>query len=207
MPMSRRATIEQPPPRVPARDRGPARIGALMPAVLARYQLISPFWSHPMFEKLAKHVEREARADGRCGLAIAASDLYPAMLALIADEDAAPTLADQDSRDHYARLLRHARTKPQAIADAARPFAAAVTWPADRRKERAQILELARCWFTAEVHAAVGSEQAIALHITRDTAPCDNCGGTGKVYAGKQEIDCPVCGGARHVKVESPWRL
>lgn len=164
-----------------------------------------------MFENLFKNLIAEPAGEGIRALAIPASVLYPAMLALVADEKRQPTLADKDSREHYARKLKRVRSKPAWLAAAATPYDRVHELNDGERDGRTEVLELCRTWFTAELHAHVcaeGGEGKLALHITLDSIACDNCEGTGEVFAGKSaKVTCPVCAGEKTITVASPWRL
>lgn len=159
--------------------------------------------------RLAK--ELTPHESGRRRFEIAAAVLYPAMLDLIEGEDQplldGPDLFDPISQPYYARLLFNIRRKPEAIADARLHFEAIGQAP-DRRAARAEVLELARKWFTAELAASIGTSD-FDLRITCDYRACDGCEGSGQVAAGKTglSVECPLCEGLGQLKVPSPWRL
>lgn len=164
----------------------------------------------PVARVIALATSHTPHESGRLRFEIAADVLYPAMLELI-ENGAAPVL-DWDAREpivhpHYARLLANIRRRPAAIADA-RLHCEALSHAPDRRAARAEVLELARKWFTAELAARFGTSD-FDLRITCDYRACDGCEGTGEVEAGRTglSVTCPLCEGHGSQKMPSPWRL
>lgn len=163
--------------------------------------------------KLARRLDQPTE-DGRVAFEVDADALYPAALEAIRTGcDPTPAKKPEHEADvrHYRTKLANVRKDSQALQDAdIGPPAFEIEPISDetraRRGLRALVLETAREWFTNELHRAIDLAP-MSLHICVNRQPCTNCEGKGRVTAGQVEIDCPVCHGAKTVKLPSKWRL
>lgn len=115
-----------------------------------------------MFDPLKLATDLTTRDDdGRRQFRAQADDFYPAVLDAIAD-GSAPTNDGSDDARHYAQEVAVVRPLSEGIADARLTLdqlAEAAGSPeqlAARRVTRSRVLEVARRWFTNELHRAIG---------------------------------------------------
>lgn len=167
-----------------------------------------------MFDPLAL-CTREPAGE-RMRYTIPADVLYPAVLDAI-ESGALPTPHSGDPADerydeegeddakHWRRQVLS--VKPKALAEARKPIEEA------ELIARQHVLEIARGWFTNELHRAAWRVHGDASIILRIGNPpdkvetCPNCDGAGQI--GKTNpTRCPNCRDGKVVtKQPSPWRL